>query len=222
MDVGFGLLAADRGGWHCLAIVSAAWNCVDGRRLWHQHHGTTWLAADYGGSFSFARRLRCGTSSEDGASDNLVCYHGGSGWYAGFATRCYRPEGVVRLSMEIVEVGHHCSSSWWRHFKRIRDSEYCGGCGEAPACGAFGEATRARSPTADVARPPCVVFSWRCLRGGLRAIRVRWFHPASCLTMLQRRYGEGPAWQWSSQCGAVRSSRFPIDLGPWLDGDFRR
>ena len=46
MRVGFGLLAADRGGWHCLAIVSAAWDCVEGRRLRHQRHGTTWLAAD--------------------------------------------------------------------------------------------------------------------------------------------------------------------------------
>ena len=24
----------------------------------------------------------------------------------------------------------------------------------------------------------------------------------------------GPAWRWSSRCDAVRSSRFPIDLGP--------
>ena len=30
---------------------------------------------------------------------------------------------------------------------------------------------------ADVARPPRVVFSWRRLRGGLRAVRVRWFPP---------------------------------------------
>ena len=177
MSVGFGLLAADRGGWHCLA-VSAAWDCVEGRRLRHQHHGTTWLAADYGGSFSFARRLRCGTSSEDGASDNLVCYHGSSGWYAVFATRCCRPEGVVRLSTEIVEAGHHCSSSWWRHYKRIRDSEYYGGSGEAPACGVFGEATRVRSPTADVARPSVLCFRGddceaACVRSGFDG-----FHPA--------------------------------------------
>ena len=158
MRVGFGLLVADRGGWHCLSIVSSAWNCVEGRRLRHQRHGTIWLAADYGGSFSFARRLWCGTSSEDSASDNLVSYHGGGGWYAVFATRCCRPEGVVRLSTEIVEAGHHCSSSWWRHYKRMLDSEYYGGSSEAPACGVFGEAERARSLTAYVARPPRIVF----------------------------------------------------------------
>ena len=150
MDVGFGLLAADRGGWHCLAIVSAAWDYVERRRLRHQRHGTTWLAADYGGSSSLAWRLRCGTSSEDGASDNLVWYHGGGGWYTGFATRCCRSKGVVRLSTGIVEAGLHCSSSSWRYYKRIRDSEYCGGSGEV----------------------------WRRLRHDLRAVRVRWFHPA--------------------------------------------
>jgi hypothetical protein len=35
--------------------------------------GAAWLAADCGGLLSLAWRLRCGTSSKDGASDNLVC-----------------------------------------------------------------------------------------------------------------------------------------------------
>jgi len=55
MGIGFGLLAADRGGWHCLAIVSAAWDCVEERHLQLQCHGTTWLASDYGESFGLAR-----------------------------------------------------------------------------------------------------------------------------------------------------------------------
>ena len=99
-------------------------------------------------------------------------------------TRASQRDAVVRrawfqLSTRFMEAGHHCSSFWWRHYKRIRDSEYCGGSGEAPACGVFGEATRARrSPTADVARPPRVVFSWWRLRGGMSAVRIRWFHPA--------------------------------------------
>jgi len=48
------LLAADHGGWCCLAIVSAAGDCVEGRRLWHRYHGTTWLAADRGSLLSLA------------------------------------------------------------------------------------------------------------------------------------------------------------------------
>ena len=42
------LLAADRGGWHCLATVSAVWDDVGRRRSRHQHSGTTWLAVDRG------------------------------------------------------------------------------------------------------------------------------------------------------------------------------
>ena len=36
-----GLLAADCGGWHCFAVVSAAWDSVGGRRLQHRQGGTT-------------------------------------------------------------------------------------------------------------------------------------------------------------------------------------
>jgi hypothetical protein len=43
------LLAADRGGWCCLATVSVVRDCVKGRRLRYRHHGATWLAADCGG-----------------------------------------------------------------------------------------------------------------------------------------------------------------------------
>lgn len=42
------LLAADCGGWRCLATINAAWDCIIWRRLQHQHRGMTWLAADYG------------------------------------------------------------------------------------------------------------------------------------------------------------------------------
>ena len=50
----FWLLAADRGGWCCVATVSAAWDFAEGWRLWLQHHGMTWLAADCGGLSSLA------------------------------------------------------------------------------------------------------------------------------------------------------------------------
>lgn len=39
----------------------------------------TWLAADYGRLLSHARRLQCGTSSKDGASNSLACWLGGRG-----------------------------------------------------------------------------------------------------------------------------------------------
>ena len=118
----------------------------------------------------------------------------GGGWYADFATRCCHPKGVVRLSTGIVEEGHHCSSSWWRHYKRIRDSEYCGGSGEV----------------------------WRRLRHDLRAVRVRWFHPARWCTMLQRHYSGRScmAVVFSVRCCPFLS--FPYRFGPWLDDDFRR
>jgi len=45
--VGSWLLAADRGGWRCLATVSAVWDYVGGQGLRHQHRGTTRFAANY-------------------------------------------------------------------------------------------------------------------------------------------------------------------------------
>jgi hypothetical protein len=148
---------------------------------------------------TLALRLWCGSSSEDGASDNLVCYHGGGGWFTGFATRFCRPKGVVRLSMGIVEAGHHCSSSWWRYYKRIRDSEYSSG----------------------VARPPCAVSSARrrqrggvqrrmwcgprvlCFRGGIcESACVRSEFGGSTLPDDVRccngTIAVGSAWRWSS------------------------
>ena len=65
------LLAADLGGWRCLAAVSAVRDNVRRRRLRHRHRATTWLAADCGGWLSSAGLLRCDSSSEDGASDYL-------------------------------------------------------------------------------------------------------------------------------------------------------
>jgi hypothetical protein len=65
------LLAAYRGGWRCLAIVSAAWNCIRGRRLRQRHRGMTRLATDRGRLLSLAGPTWCGTMSEDGASDFL-------------------------------------------------------------------------------------------------------------------------------------------------------
>ena len=75
----FWLLATDHSGGHCMAIVSSARDCVGGRRLQQRHQGKTRFAADRGGLLSVARRLRCGTSSEDGADDNLACWHDGGG-----------------------------------------------------------------------------------------------------------------------------------------------
>ena len=78
------LLAADRGGWRCLAIASAVWDCVGGRRSQHRHRGKTWFAADYGELLCIAQRLRCDTSSKEGVNDNLFCWHDGGdcmrGW----------------------------------------------------------------------------------------------------------------------------------------------
>jgi len=54
-------------------FISVVWDCVEMRRLRHHHRGTAWLALDCGRLLSFARQLRCGTSSKDGASDNLAC-----------------------------------------------------------------------------------------------------------------------------------------------------
>jgi hypothetical protein len=71
--VGFWLLAADRGGWRCLAIASAVWDNVGGRRSQQRHRGKPRSAADCGGLLCIARRLRYGTSSKDGADDNLGC-----------------------------------------------------------------------------------------------------------------------------------------------------
>ena len=65
------LLAADRGGWRCLAAVSAVRDNVRQRRLRHRHRATTWLAANCGGWLSSAGLLWCDSSSEDGASDYL-------------------------------------------------------------------------------------------------------------------------------------------------------
>ena len=65
------LLAAGRGGWRCLAAVSAVRDNVRRRRLRHRHRATTWLAANCGGWLSSAGLLRCDSSSEDSASDYL-------------------------------------------------------------------------------------------------------------------------------------------------------
>jgi hypothetical protein len=65
------LLVADCAGWRCLAMVSVAWDCVGGWRLRQRHRGMTRLAADRGGLLSLAGATRCGTMSEDGASDFL-------------------------------------------------------------------------------------------------------------------------------------------------------
>ena len=108
----FWLLAADRGGWHCMAIVSSARDCVGGRRLQQRHQGKTRFAADRGGLLSLARRLQCGTSSEDGADDNSACWHDGGGCVRGWATRCCRPAGADHLLlMGGLETGQHYSSS---------------------------------------------------------------------------------------------------------------
>ena len=60
-----------------MATVSAAWDDVKGRRLRQRHQGTTWLAADHGGSFSLVelsgalhrRKMAQATSSACGHGD---------------------------------------------------------------------------------------------------------------------------------------------------------
>jgi hypothetical protein len=43
------LLAASRGTWCCLAIASAVWDIIEGRRLRQRQLVATWPAADRGG-----------------------------------------------------------------------------------------------------------------------------------------------------------------------------
>jgi hypothetical protein len=93
-----GLLAADHGGWCCLAIANAVWDCVGGRRLQQRHHGKTRFVVDCGGLVRLARQLRRITSSEDGAYDNLACWHDDGGCVCRWcATSCCRPTGAGRL-----------------------------------------------------------------------------------------------------------------------------
>jgi len=68
MDVGFGLLVADRGGWHCLAIVSAAWDCFKGRCLQHQRHRTAWLELELQGIAS-RRHTRCSSVPKQSSAE---------------------------------------------------------------------------------------------------------------------------------------------------------
>ena len=71
------LLAVDRGGWRCVAIVSAVWDDVKGRRLRHRHQGMTWLAADRGGLFSLAELSGALHRRKTAQATSLACGHGG-------------------------------------------------------------------------------------------------------------------------------------------------
>ena len=76
MAVGW-LLAVDRHGWRCLATVNAVWDCVGGRRLRQQHHGSTWLAADCGGLLSLAGPLGAVQRRMMAQATSLARYSGG-------------------------------------------------------------------------------------------------------------------------------------------------
>ena len=71
------LLAADRGGWRCMATVSAAWDDVKGLRLRQRHQGTTWLVADRGVSFSLAELSGALHRRKTAQATSLACGHGG-------------------------------------------------------------------------------------------------------------------------------------------------
>ena len=93
------LLAADRGGWRCLAAVSAVRDNIRRRHLRHRHRATTWLAADCGGWLSSAGLLRCDSSSEDGASD-----------YLGLLARQRESFARVEQRGDVgIRLGHGCS-----------------------------------------------------------------------------------------------------------------
>ena len=107
----FWLLAADRSGGHCMAIVSSVRDCVGGRRLQQRHQGKTRFAADCDSLLYLTRRLRCGTSSEEDADDNLACWYDGGGYVRGWCNEMLsssrRSSSVL---MGLLETGQHYSS----------------------------------------------------------------------------------------------------------------
>ena len=63
----------------------------------------------------------------------------------GGATRCYRPAYAVRMfDRDLGNMATLFIIMMTIYIKWIRDMEYCGGRGEAPACGVFCMAMRAR------------------------------------------------------------------------------
>ena len=149
---------------------------------------------------------------EDGASD----YLGLLAWRREpFSRVVQRGDVGLRLghgcSLEALGSGATPPLSRWQLLKWICDMECCGGRGEAPACGVFFEATRVRwSPTADVARLPCVCAFAR-LRCSLREVWIWCYHPVRWSAVLQRYFGDGSRTAVDFWCGAVFFSRFSVD-----------
>ena len=70
------------------------------------------------------------------------------------------------------------------------EEESNGGCGKAPACCVFVATTERRPACGPGSMVSTLLDDVRCCNGTMAA---------------------GPALRWSSRCGAVRASRFPID-----------
>jgi hypothetical protein len=172
--------------------------------LQHRHHGMTMLAADYGRWLNIAGLLRCGTSSEDGAS-NFFCYClGGEGYMRGWSNERSWPAAAVWLfdgdlerwgSIALHSDGdiRNRSVTWSTVADMAR-----------PPRRVFFMATRARwSPTAGVARPPRVcAICWQ-QRGSLREVQIWWYHSVRWSVVLQQDYGEGSCMTVASlmRCG---------------------
>jgi hypothetical protein len=77
------LLEADHGDWRCLAPVSGARDCVEGRCLLHRHHGMTCLVADRGGLLSLAGLSGMVHRRKILQAMSSACWHGGGGHVRG-------------------------------------------------------------------------------------------------------------------------------------------
>jgi hypothetical protein len=73
------LLVADRGGWCCLATVSAAWDCVGGWRLWQRHHGRLGLQRTVAGCLAWLGAPGAVQRRKIAQATFLACCYGGGG-----------------------------------------------------------------------------------------------------------------------------------------------
>ena len=100
--------------------------------------------------------------------------------------------------------------------------EYCGGRGEAPACGVFCMATRVwrRSSGGCGEAPVCCVFAVVKARHPARGPDSMVFTLSDGVCWGSGTTATGPASRWPSRRGAVCFSRLLIDAGSCFDGDF--
>ena len=106
--------------------------------------------------------------------------------------------------------------------ERIRDTEYCDGCGEAPACGVFCMATRERRRSSGGCgeAPVRCVFAVVKARQPARGPDSMVFTLSDGVCWGSGTTATGPASRWPSRRGAVYFFRLLIDARPRFDGDF--